>query len=61
MFHFWSDTPNWPEVIPGLPLCVKAIDRGDILRDAKLLNPGTFTILRHWQNEQTFGGTWAKP
>ena len=57
MFHFQNSTTDWTSVIGGdPPLCIKAIDRGDILREARQHNPNTFTILRHWQNEQHFGG-----
>lgn len=30
--------------------CVKAVDRADILRDVKAINPNIFTILRHWDD-----------
>ena len=57
MWHFQGDVPDWPRVV-SRTICKKAIDRGDILKTAKLINPKVFTILRHHVGNQEFGGTW---
>lgn len=48
-FHFQNSVQDWPRAVARLPegSLIKAIDRGDILRDAKLINPGVITALRH--------------
>lgn len=49
MFHFQNSVQAWPRAVQMLPdgALVKAIDRGDILRDVKTLNPRINTMLRH--------------
>jgi hypothetical protein len=61
-FHFQNTVTDWPRAVAALPprASVKAVDRGDVLRDAKAHNAGVFTVLRHWQQHQTFGGTVAE-
>lgn len=61
MFHFQDSVNDWPSAVAALPAgaMVKAVDRGDILRDAKIANRQTFTVLRHWQQNQVFGGSEA--
>lgn len=58
--HFANNIQNWPDGLRGtFPFLVKAIDRGDILREAKQTNPNVVTVLRHWYDGgQVFGGDW---
>lgn len=60
-FHFQKPVNNWTEILPGdWSPTIKAIDRGDILRTAKEINPRAYTILRHhYDDHQIFGGTYA--
>lgn len=52
MFHFQNTPDNWPAAVALLPdhSLIKAVDRGDILRDAKQINETLFTNLRHWDD-----------
>ena len=52
MFHFQNTPDNWPAAVALLPdhSLIKAVDRADILRDAKQINSTHFTILRHWDD-----------
>ncbi len=54
MFHFQDSVQDWPRAVGRLPVgsLVKAIDRGDILRDVKAINPGIRTALRHYGGPQ---------
>jgi GH25 family lysozyme M1 (1,4-beta-N-acetylmuramidase) len=58
MIHFQAATDNWPAAIAGtFPFVTKAVDRADLLREAKQHNPNVFTILRHWYDgHQVPGG-----
>src|SRR5690554_2857966 len=49
MFHFQSSVNDWPRAVAKLPKgsLIKAVKRPDILRDAKAVNPGVITMLRH--------------
>jgi len=60
-FHFQNTVDNWPLAVSALPdyTVIKAIDRGDILRDVKRINPTHITVLRHWYDQgQIFGGSY---
>ena len=59
MFHFQGTVNDWPRAVVKLPdgALIKAVDRGDILRDAKAINPRLTTMLRHWGPGQHFGGS----
>lgn len=48
--HLQNNVQDWTQAIALLPAGtpVKAVDRGDILKTAKQVNPGVLTILRHW-------------
>lgn len=52
MFHFQDTANNWEAAIPRLPdhSLAKAVDRADILKTVKGINPSHFTILRHWDD-----------
>lgn len=52
MFHFQNTVQDWPRAITTLPsrCSVKAVDRGDILRESKLLKPDIYTVFRHWND-----------
>lgn len=59
-FHFQDTVNGWTTAIEKLPddSLIKAVDRGDILRTVKQLNPNIKTVLRHWYDQnQHFGGT----
>lgn len=55
MIHI-QDTPrDWPDHLhiirdAEVPACVKAVMRPDTLREAKMIWPEFFTILRHWND-----------
>lgn len=55
MLFFQGDVNDWPRAVAKLPggSLVKAIDRGDILRDVKGINPNIKTALRHYGGPQT--------
>jgi hypothetical protein len=50
VFHFQSSVRDWPFAVEKLPnkSLIKVIDRGDILRDVKAINPNITTVLRHY-------------
>lgn len=63
MYHFQQPVTDWPQAVERLPdtALVKAVDRGDILRDVKGINPNITTTLRHWGGSQNiFGGTFEE-
>ncbi|MFW5941904.1 MAG: peptidoglycan DD-metalloendopeptidase family protein [Chloroflexota bacterium] len=49
MLHMQVSVDHWPRAVEALPpgSLVKAVDRGDILRDSKAINPDVTTMLRH--------------
>lgn len=54
MFHFQNSVRDWPRAVAQLPngSLIKSIDRGDILRDVKAINPNIKTALRHYGGTQ---------
>lgn len=62
-FHFQSTVPNWLQSMQRLPAgsWVKAIDGVQLLAEAKTVNPGIKTVLRHWYDQgQIFGGSYEQ-
>lgn len=55
-FHWQRPNPNWPDAARLLPAGtpVLAIDNVQQLAEAKAINPGLFTILRHHYTGQHF-------
>ena len=61
--HFQSSVNDWPSAFTGKKLLVKAVDRADILREAKQIATNTggevYTVLRHFiGNNYAWGGNW---
>lgn len=59
-FHLQQSVNGWTEAIERLPdkSIIKAVDRGDLLRTVKQINPHIKTALRHWYDgDQHFGGS----
>jgi hypothetical protein len=61
MIHLQRPVQNWTESLVNLPpgSLVKAVDNGQVFKEAKGINPGLVTCLRHhYDPGQVFGGTW---
>ena len=59
-YHMQGPANGWLDAVGVLPAGtpIKAVDRADLLRDAKNVNSGVVTILRHWYDHgQTFDGS----
>ena len=59
MLHLQQSTNDWTTAIAGtFPYVIKAVDQGNLLRDAKAVNPNVFTVLRHhYDGHQVPGGS----
>lgn len=60
MFHFQNPVNDWPRAVAILPAgyWVKAVDNVQLLNEAKGINAGIKTVLRHhYDTGQIFGGT----
>ena len=61
MLHLQRTVPDWTRCLSLLPAgsLVKAVDNGQLFREAKGINPGVVTCLRHhYDSGQIFGGSW---
>lgn len=49
MYHIQRPVDDWKRAVEMLPdgALIKAVDQGDVLRDAKAINPNLITMLRH--------------
>lgn len=59
MFHFQNPVNDWPRAVAVLPAgyWIKAIDNVQLLNEAKGINPGIKTVLRHhYDTGQQFDG-----
>lgn len=59
MFHFQNPVNDWPRAVAILPAgyWVKAVDSVQLLNEAKSVNPGIKTVLRHhYDTGQQFDG-----
>jgi len=58
MDHIQKPTPNWKNHLPLLVTgCIKAVDQGSCLVEAKQTDPNLKTLLRHWaDNLQHYDG-----
>lgn len=58
-FHFQRAVNDWPRAVAQLPAgtWIKAVDSVQLLSEAKSVNPGIKTVLRHWYDPgQQFDG-----
>lgn len=61
-WHMQNTVPDWLSAVALLPsgTWVKAVDSVQLLHEAKQVNPGIKTVLRHWYDSgQVFGGDLA--
>jgi len=58
--YFQDTAADWPQWVAKLPnnFSIIAVDRGDILKEARQHNPGVFTILRHWNDNYQWTNDW---
>ena len=60
MYHFQNPVNDWPRAVAILPAgyWIKAVDNVQLLNEAKGVNPGIKTVLRHhYDTGQIFGGS----